>query len=281
MEDRIDSDPEEGESPDALNEFVASIEHLPLFTGMATQLIQSVDRDDITSGELAKQISGDAALVAQLLRMVNSPFYGLRRSVGTVNDAIAILGFALIRRIVVAAVLQRPLFAYLHDTASARVFWRHQLLVASIARHLHVQKGGDGDVAYMAGLLHDVGRLAMLVKFPNATDTLLAGRDIDDDDAPERERRRFGFDHAEVGAALLELWDVPETMVTAAGQHADELEPDDPVAATVWHANLLSHTIDDTREESDDGPALLSVGLAAEARRKILDEVAALESGSA
>ena len=277
MEERFDADEDPDDAPVTLEEFVASIEHLPLFTGMAAQLVRSVDRDDITAAELGRQIATDPALVAQLLRMVNSPFYGLRRSVGTLTDAIAVLGFNLIRRIVIAAVLQRPLFAYLHDSRIAREFWRHQLMCALLARHLHIQKGGDGEPAYMAGLLHDVGRLVMLVKFPNAIDLLLEGRAVDDDTSIERERRRFGFDHASVGGALLEFWDVPEAMVGAAGQHVDETEPDEPLAASVWHANLLSHTIDEHPDESLDETLALAVGLTADVRQRILDEVAAFE----
>jgi len=276
MEDRFD-DVDADDRPPSLQEFVASIEHLPLFTGMAARLVRSVDREDTTHAELAAQIAADPALVAQLLRMVNSPFYGLRRSVGTLTDAIAVLGFSLIRRIVVAAVLQRPLFAYLHDTSMARAFWRHQLLCAGLARHLLIQQGGDGEPAYMAGLLHDVGRLVMLVKFPNAMDTLLGDRAVDDDTSIERERRRFGFDHAVVGGALLEFWDVPEAIVSAAGRHVDEREPDEPLAASVWHANLLAHRIDDHPDEALDESLALEVGLTTEVRKRILDDVAALE----
>lgn len=264
----------------ALAEFVASVEHLPLFTGVAAQLIKSVDREDVTAGELSKLISTDAALVAQLLRLVNSPFYGLRRSIGTVSDAIAVLGLNLIRRIVIAAVLQRPLFAYLHDTRAARDFWRHQLLCATIARQLHAQKGLNGELAYMAGLLHDVGRLVMLVKYPNDIDMLLEDRSIDDDSAIERERQRFGFDHAVVGAALLEIWDLPGPMVFAAGQHADETEPDDAMAASIWHANLLAHTISDVPDEDVEDSLVLSLGLTEVVRRKILEEVSAFENMS-
>src|ERR1700760_4331600 len=138
----------------ALRTFVAQIQHLPLFSTTAAQLIDSINREDTTASELSRIVSTDAALVTQLLKMVNSPFYGLSRRVGSVGDAFAVLGRDMVRRTVTSAVLQRPLFASLHDTAIARAFWRHELLCATLARHVAKRNGADGELAFVAGLLH-------------------------------------------------------------------------------------------------------------------------------
>jgi len=263
---------------DALETFVASVQHLPLFSGTAVQLIRSVDREDVSVGELSRLISTDAALVAHLLRIVNSSYYGLSRRIGTVSEALAVLGVDLIRRTVTAAVLQRPLLAYLHDTSVARVFWRHGLLCAALARHLANRKGIDGELAYMAGLMHDVGRLAMLMQFPQETDVLLRVRGADDS-GTERESSSFGFDHAQVGGALLELWGLPEKIVQAAHEHEDPTQPEDPMSASVWLGNLLSHEMIDEPDDQDELlPWMVEVDLSVKARRRIVDEIRALES---
>ena len=266
-------------NPAALQAFVAAVEHLPLFTGTALQLIRSVDQEAITAGELSRLISTDPALAAHLLRIVNSPYYGLSRRIGTVSDALAVLGFNLVRRTVTAAVLERPLFAYFTDTEAARVFWRHELLCAAIARHLAIRQGFDGEFAYMAGLLHDVGRLVMVVRHPAASEGLLRLHGGDDATFQE-ERARYGFDHAEFGAALLELWGLPGGMIQAAHQHVDDVEPDDPGAAIVWRANRIAHEwIDAGEETGDEEPAWMeAIDLSAAGRQQILDEIAALES---
>ena len=266
----------------SLTEFVESVQHLPLFTGTAVQLIRSVDREDVAASELSRRISADAALSAHLLRIVNSSYYGLSRRIGTVSDALAVLGLDLVRRTVTAAVLQRPLFAYLHDTEVARAFWRHELQCAALARHLALRRGGDGESAYMAGLLHDVGRLVMLMRYPDRTDVLLRRRS-DDEQGLEHERGLFGFDHAQVGGALLESWGLPEQMVQAAHQHADETEPEEPGAASVWRANLIAHEMDAYQlecpaDDVEEQPWMAAIDLSLEAYRKILDEIAALES---
>ncbi|MGI9025155.1 MAG: HDOD domain-containing protein [Burkholderiaceae bacterium] len=140
----------------ALEDFVASVQHLPLYSAMAARLIRSVEREDITAAELSRQIGADAVLASHLLRLANSSFYGMSGRIGTVADAIAVLGLNMVRRIVTSAVLQRPLIPYLHDIPGVREFWRHQLLCAALARHLQVRKREGGEkVAYMAGLLHD------------------------------------------------------------------------------------------------------------------------------
>ena len=263
----------------ALQAFVAAVEHLPLFTGTALQLIRSVDDEAITAGELSRLISTDPALAAHLLRIVNSPYYGLSRRIGTVSDALVVLGLNLVRRTVTAAVLERPLFAYFTDTEAARAFWRHELLCAALARHLAIRQGFGGEFAYMAGLLHDVGRLVMIVRHPDASESLLRQHGGDDETLRE-ERARFGFDHAELGAALLELWGLPGGMIQAAHQHVDAVEPDDPTAAGVWRANRLAHEwIASGADPGDGEPAWMdAIDLSKAGRQQILDEIAALEN---
>jgi len=266
-------------APVTLSELVGAVQHLPLFTGMAAQLISSVEREDVTMAEMGRLISSDPAIVMDLLRKVNSPFYGLNRKIGNATDAIAVLGLDQIRRIVTAAVLQRPLLAYLHDTDGARVLWRHQLLCAAIARHLHSRKGADAEVAYMAGLLHDVGRLVMVMHFPQLADDLLGPRE-DEVNVIAWERRHFGFDHALVGAALLKAWEMPDAMMLSTGQHHNRAEPSDPLAATIWAANALGHQLVDLPEDAVDQEHMDELGLTLDVRRALLAEVAALESSA-
>lgn len=264
----------------ALKAFVASVQHLPLFTTTAAQLIRSVDREDVKTAELAKLISTDPALVAHFLRMVNSAYYGLARQVGTVTEALALLGLDLVRRTVTVACLQRPLFAYLHDTSVARAFWRRELLCAALARHVSQYNGGNAELAYMAGLLHDVGRLVMLMQFPELTDVLLRRRsDADVDHDPERDE--VGFSHTDVGAALLELWGLPDAIVQSAHQHLDETEPEEVTAAAVWRANRLTYEMEDSEGDDEEQPWMTAIGLTVAARHHMLEEIEALESGGA
>lgn len=254
--------------------FVAATRHPPLVSSMAAQLVRSVESEHITAAELSRQIASDAVLASHLLRLVNSAFYGMSRRIGTVADALAVLGFNMVRRIVTAVVMQRPVLAHLPDTPATRAFWRHQLLCAALARFVHRRSGADGEeVAYMAGLLHDIGKLAMFVRWPHEFGELLQRPSTSDGSLIADERARFGFDHAQAGGALLHQWNLPEAIVLATAGHADALPPADPLAASVWHANRLAHALVEQPTLIGEPPCLQAAGLDAGARRQILKEV--------
>ncbi len=180
----------------------------------------------------------------QRMPQMNSSYYGLSRRIGTVTDALAVLGFNMVRRIITSLVMMQPVLAHLPDTPATRAFWRHQLLCAVFARCLHLRSQTDSDeVAYLAGLLHEVGRLAMFVHWPEIYAEFVESPFSDERSLVAAEQQRFGFDHAQAGGALLHHWGVPEVIATAAGRHADEVAPPEPVAASVWHANRLAHLV--------------------------------------
>ncbi len=262
--------------------FVETVRQLPLFSGTAMQLMRSVGNDDVSTDELARTIATDVGLTAGLLRIVNSPYYGLANRVSTVAEAIRVLGMNQVRRTVLAAISQRPLATWLKDSNVVRTFWRHQLVAAGLARHVAVTQGLDGEMAYMGGLMHEVGRLALLIRHPHLTNVLLA---VEGDDAGlgvDRERAHFGFDHAEVGGALLERWGLPAPIVRATTEHEDVDKPSDPLSAAVWRGNLLAHALVDEPGDIDvPTPWMFSVKLGLADRTRLLDEVAALESGAA
>ena len=261
--------------------FVASIRHLPLFPPLAQRLIDSVRREDISATDLARLIAADVALSSHLLRLVNSSFYGLSRRIGAITDAIAVLGFNMVRRIVTTAVLQRPVQDLLPDTPATRAFWRHQLLTAALARHLHRRDhDSDEELAYMAGLLHDIGCLALFAHAPAAYVELLGRSGGSDDALADAERQHFGYDHAQVGATLLRLWNVPETITATIQDHADGVAPVEPVACSVWRANGLAQRVVAVPAPDPADAELLAAGLDAATLRRILDEVASFESGA-
>ena len=156
---------------------------------------------------------------------------------------------------------------------------RHGLVDLPVgrSRHLAQQRGFNGEQAYLAGVLHDVGRLVMLMSFPDQIDLLLR-RSGDDVDGMQQELDQFGFTHAQVGGALMELWGLPEGIVQAAHQHTDETEPEDGMAAVVWRANLISHEFGDDADDGVERPWMESIGLDEDGRRRILDEIDSLGS---
>jgi putative nucleotidyltransferase with HDIG domain len=267
-------------SDEAAKAFAASIRHLPLFSGTATQLMRTIGDEDASGRELSRLITTDAALVAHLLRIANSPFYGFANRIATVPDALTVMGGTAVRRIVTASVLQRPLMSYLHDTDVVHAFWRHELMCAALAQHLAQTVGIDGEMAYMAGLMHDVGRLALLIQFPENIDVLLPAERDSHGGGPDLETACFGFDHAQAGGALLDLWGLPEPIVDACRLHVDTHAPKDPLAACVWLANRAAHEMIEQAEDDDtEAPWMVRIRLDHDQRHRILDEIRAFESG--
>jgi HD-like signal output (HDOD) protein len=130
----------------------------------------------------------------------------------------------------------------------------------------------------MAGLMHEIGRLAMLIQHPHLTDVLLRVEGDDDHLGIAHELSHFGFDHAQVGGALLARWGLPAPIVQATYDHGDAEQPQNPMSAVVWRANLLAHDMIDEPDDQDiQLPWMAAVGLTVDDRRRILDEIAALE----
>jgi putative nucleotidyltransferase with HDIG domain len=260
-----------------VDSFVAEVGELPLMPSLALMLVRSVHDEHVGAAELASHIADDTGLAAHLLRLVNSPFYGFSRRIGTVSDAIAVLGLHLVRRIVTAAVLQRMLPSVLPDGPASRNFWRHQLLVALLARLAHAQHGeGDEEQAYMAGLLHDIGRLAMHAYRPPEDGLLVPSHSVGEEALILQERARLGFDHAQAGAALLQAWKLPDNLVQAVGSHASPTAPAEPTAASVWQANRLAHWIEADPAPAQEQPWMRECGLGLADCQRLVGEVDAI-----
>jgi HD-like signal output (HDOD) protein len=264
----------------AVEALVENVRQLPLFSATAMQLMRSTADEGIAIDELARLISTDAGLTAALLRIVNSPYYALPRPCATVSEAIAVMGFDQVRRTVSAAVTKRPLGEYLRDSSAVKTYWRHQLLCASLARHIAKTRDLDGELAYMAGLMHEIGRLALIIHHPHLTEVLLNVEAGADHLGTQQERRHLGYDHAEVGGALLAKWGLPRPIVDAACDHEGDAPPADPISAVVWRANLLAHDMVKEPDEVEVAtPWMNAVRLSVEDRKRIVGEIAALESG--
>jgi putative nucleotidyltransferase with HDIG domain len=266
----------------AVGAFVGRVGQLPLMPRLAMVLVHSVHDDSLSAAELGACIADDPGLAAQLLRLVNSPFYGFSRNIGTVSDAIAVLGFNLVRRIVTAAVMQRPQRTMLSDVPATRAFWRHQLLAAVMARFVQAQRGDDQvELAYMAGLLHDIGRLAIDASSPTDRLGLIPTHVVGEQALVLQERTQLGFDHAEAGAALLQAWRLPDTLVQAVWQHASPTAPDDPISASVWQANRMAHFVETDPAPTQLQPWMRECGLGLADCLRLVAEVDAVASSAA
>ena len=194
--------------------------------------------------QLAEKIGQDPPMVAHILRIINSPFYGMSREIASLREAIVLLGLNRVRDLLFSTCLMNSLpiqnkdFDYLF-------FWHHSLSVANCARLLATHMGSGEDVAFTAGLLHDIGKLVIVLIFPNEY-ALLAK------EPPylsiNRERQLMGFDHVEIGSKVAQHWNLPWVIQEAIEQH--ETPPSTEIISLgllVYTANFLINTVEQNK----------------------------------
>lgn len=158
------------------SQVLEAVDSLPSLPAVVLELIASLDDDDddADSDVLAGKIALDQALSAKALRLANSPFYGLRREVMSVRDAVAVLGFRTLRNLATTAALVDAFGRNGNPSFGFLAFWRHSVGTALCARSLVSHLGMRADVAYTAGLVHDIGRLVLATRFADAYGDVMA-----------------------------------------------------------------------------------------------------------
>lgn len=206
-------------SSPGIREILGRIGSLPALPTLYMNLVEVLNRPNAQVEEIAAIISRDIGMSTKVLQLVNSTMFGISRHVTTLQTAVTLLGVNFISSLVLTAEVFR---AYESRSEEARTcmtsLQRHSLLVADIAASLALDSR-QAESAYIAGMLHDVGRLAMMDGLPDEFAeicTIARERGVPLD---EVERERLGVTHTQVGAYLLRLWHLPEAVVEAVAFH--------------------------------------------------------------
>lgn len=223
----------------------AQVDRLPALPDVVVELIGSIDDPDADTDLLARKIARDQALVARLLRVANSSFYGLQGKVSSVHDAIVVLGFRGVRTLATAAAVTGCFSAQgLASRFDFRAFWAHSLGVALCARGIARRLRANEENAFTAALLHDVGRLVLASRFPHHFDAVVAYRERCDCLWQEAERDVLGIDHAQIGCALAGRWRfAPLVGEAIAWHHRPESREIQALAHVVHVADALAHAL--------------------------------------
>jgi putative nucleotidyltransferase with HDIG domain len=237
-----------------------SVQDLPSLPAVVMELLSSIEQENIDISVLAKKVSYDQALTAKTLRLANSSSYGLQVKVATIQQAITFLGFQTTRNLITAAAVTGCFPNGLCPGFNDKAFWRHSIATAACARSLARRLRFNQDVAFTAGLLHDIGRLVLVTGHPQAYGEVLAWRNRQDGEWLDAERAVLGIDHVVAGVALAEHWNFSDTMRQAiAYHHAPETPGAGFLAAIVHVANAVVHALDLAGEDDELVPALSSV----------------------
>lgn len=198
---------------------------LPPFPQVALRVLQLAHREEVALPQLCELISTDAAFASEVLTVANSALYAPRYPSSSILQAVTVLGARTLQGMCITIGVRAYLGRAMTEPAM-RHLWQHNLACALIAERIAQLGLIDRNVAYTAGILHDMGRAALAVVRPKAYAALLEGYRGPMDGILEAERVLFGMDHCETGRQLVEEWKLPGILAGAVAEHHAPLHRD-------------------------------------------------------
>jgi putative nucleotidyltransferase with HDIG domain len=205
-----------------LREIVHRLEHLPVVPAVYTALTRELQRENCSNQSVAEIVSRDMSLTTAILKVVNTPFFGLSRRVDEPLQAVNILGANLVRGLVLSEGVLRPQDPDMYPGFNTEQLWGHCLLTARCCRAVMRQECPTGPAvedAFLAGLLHDVGKIVLAEGCPEDYVGILKESQARNVPLALVEAETLGVTHAQIGAYLLGLWGFSESVVIAIAQH--------------------------------------------------------------
>jgi len=190
---------------------------LPAMPVVATKVMQLIEDEQVTAAELAKIVASDPAVAARIMKISNSPLYGCQRQNQTLPGAIMLMGFNTLKSLVVVA--------YLKDVFKPvglveKMLWEHALGAGLAARIIASDiRSINPEEAFLAGLLHDIGKLIMYNHDREKFQMVIERNYNDGVNFEEAEIGIFPYSHADLGGCVLKKWNFPEVLVNAVMEH--------------------------------------------------------------
>ena len=238
----------------SLESLLAQSPKLSTLPEVYLRVTEQLDDPAVNVQEIGETVQTDPAISTRILTMVNSAYYGMPHKVTTISQAVALLGRDRLKQILIGSVLVNVFTDPEIDSFSLSEFWRHSIKTAIIAKQLALQHDdvSEPDAIFIAGLLHDLGSLVLASKLPSHFAQIEKfKRKLGQIEA---EQEIIGFDHAELGAALMTQWGLPDLLVACARHHHQSDYSQGFASATriIYLSNQLSKNL----PPIDEGEAL-------------------------
>ncbi|HEY1058007.1 MAG TPA: HDOD domain-containing protein [Limnobacter sp.] len=219
---------------------------LPILLGQSSHLLAKVMDDQIGMAELAQSIQLDPVLSAKLLRVANSPFYGVSGQISSIEESLVVIGLSSVRGYIQTEMLRGITQYPPWNEVNLDRFWSQALWMGCAAYTLANRCELSSVLAMSTGLFHNIGMLVLLGQEGDAYQVLFNWEE-DEDKLARVERELFGVDHGQMGGEMLAVWKLPPVMVHAvAQQYVDE-----PFQPTAWMTEILkcAHVLHRHRED--------------------------------
>jgi putative nucleotidyltransferase with HDIG domain len=197
---------------------ITGLTELPIASPVAVRLLQLLDDPDASARELGQLIETDPALSMRVIRLANTPYYGLSRQIGSAWRSVTILGFATVRAVAASAAF--GLFADQGQPLPPG-FWDHAIETAAGASVVARRLGANAGDAFSAGLLHDIGKALLFRHAPHAVNRVKSRAEREQISYLDAERLELGTHHPQMGALALDALQFPQEFVQAVYRHHD------------------------------------------------------------
>jgi putative nucleotidyltransferase with HDIG domain len=217
------------------------IHDIPTLPSVATKVMQILENPRSSATDVERIIMLDQSLASRILKLVNSAYYGFPRRIGTISQSVVILGFVTVKNLVLSISVADFFFMEGQNKLFNRAeLWRHSVGTAVAGRVLaRKARFPQLEEAFMAGLLHDIGKVALNHYFPEEFAEVLALVETEGISMFEAEREVLGISHAVVGRWIADRWNLPPLLVEVINYHHQPLENKD-----YWATTALVHTAD-------------------------------------
>jgi putative nucleotidyltransferase with HDIG domain len=199
-----------------------SLCNLPPFPGSAIRFLQISDPESVNLDLVFPVLTSDPSLVAELLRLANSPLFGLTAQVQSVAHAVSLLGFYRVKALVIAIAAKS--YWSCKTGEFHRQCWLHSVATAVLAEEFAPSMIVRKEDAFTAGLLHDIGRIGLMKAYLKEYVPLLSANYNSIAESLTAENWLFSFDHCQSGSWLAKTWSFPEALQSVAQQHHAEID---------------------------------------------------------
>ncbi len=247
----------QAEALPALDEVVKRLRDLPTLPAVAVAMLRDLDNDDLSLDEITEKIALDHSISAKLLRLANSSHYGCNSRVVTLQQATNLLGVQNVKNLIRTTIINQAFPRQTCHGFDFTSFWQHSVATAVCAELLARSRHMKHEFAFTAGLLHDLGQLALACYYAQAYQQVLAYQQQQDCYLIEAELEVLGFSHVDTGFALAQSWHFSEVVSDAIrGHHLPPTGHGHELAMVVHIADAIAHGLDLSDKENELVPLL-------------------------
>ncbi len=228
------------------NELIKKVKDLPTISTVAMQINDELKKESLTAKSLAALINQDPSLTAKILKLANSAYYGLVKQVTTMEKAVTVLGLNTIQSMALTVSVYK-VFKEGEGTFDFQGLWLHSLGSGVAAKNLLLNGRSDlAEQAFVCGIIHDVGKIAIADKLPEEMEEMLGLIAKNGLSQKEAETEALGFSHQKIGGRMAMNWNFPDSYVFAVKSHHNNFplkEQDEPDDTILGQAVLVGNKI--------------------------------------